>query len=939
MNQQEIKHRKQARKLRMEAANRLLQSTDWRAVLSSLEEEANDFRQAKDWVSYTFLVAGIIPGLVKKEEHLEAEVWCKKLEEALVHLEELYICRVYLHEHRAMLFGLKGNLEDTLKQYQKAIHILQQLQFSSPSYLVKLMGEVGNLFIWKEDYSSAKIILQQALNLQSSSSNADPTETAIIYLYLSVSQISLKDFDASFDCLTKSLALLQEHLPEDDPDILFAHAHFSNYYLVKAQSHNLSTDYQQIIHYCNLILESKTHTKERYATDSYQNLGFAHTELGNWQQAEFYLHKSLEAIRSYYGFEHPQLSDSYKLLGICYRKQGQWEDAKQHFQLALNILYPNKNIAESYTTIPPMEGYINPKVLLEILLEKGRTCYDAALQQKNHSLQAQTKDLQISIQTFDSTCRLLDKMRTGFNLAESKLLLTQKLERGQLFELGVKASLQAAKLQLEVDGKNGQDWAFDFCEKAKANILIQALQDHLAKASSNLPKDVLQRESQLQSALTHLDKNIQTLTAAQEQRKLHPSEVQQLQKWQAQFFEEYKIYTELKKRLEEKHPDYFQLKYNIETTDIPGLQKQLEENQVLLNYYISKDRILLFVCTCTEFEVLQEAKPSDFETTVEQFLQAIKHHDQAAYVEKAAKLYALLLQSAEDYFIDWIGMEEEQKHLIIIPDGVLSYIPFEALLRTATTQNAFSVRNTSSFEEQTAPPAPNNSYQNLDYLLKHALVSYHYSATLFVHQKQKRKEENTNDALKNGSFAGFAPIYSSNEASDTYGLAWATRSEAIDNKGTFVPLPYSKLEVENIAELFAAKGLEAKTYLYQAATKEEFAANAKHFRFLLVAAHGVVNDEKTALSGLVFSLGKREKRGEMWEVGNDKRGIKSKTLASDIPHPTPQTDTILSMEETYHLDLSQTDLVVLSSCDSGIGRLVKGEGMMAVNRGFLYAGA
>lgn len=44
------------------------------------------------------------------------------------------------------------------------------------------------------------------------------------------------------------------------------------------------------------------------------------------------------------------------------------------------------------------------------------------------------------------------------------------------------------------------------------------------------------------------------------------------------------------------------------------------------------------------------------------------------------------------------------------------------------------------------------------------------------------------------------------------------------------------------------------------------------------------------------------------------------------------------MEETYQLQL-QADLVVLSSCESGIGALTKGEGMMAVNRGFLYAGA
>ncbi|MFK7908251.1 MAG: CHAT domain-containing protein, partial [Chitinophagales bacterium] len=77
------------------------------------------------------------------------------------------------------------------------------------------------------------------------------------------------------------------------------------------------------------------------------------------------------------------------------------------------------------------------------------------------------------------------------------------------------------------------------------------------------------------------------------------------------------------------------------------------------------------------------------------------------------------------------------------------------------------------------------------------------------------------------------------------------------------------------------------------------------------------------------------------EVGSQKQDaiIDTSTPTSRISLPTSQTDCILSMEETYHLNLSKTDLVVLSSCESGIGELAKGEGMMAVNRGFLYAGA
>ena len=93
-----------------------------------------------------------------------------------------------------------------------------------------------------------------------------------------------------------------------------------------------------------------------------------------------------------------------------------------------------------------------------------------------------------------------------------------------------------------------------------------------------------------------------------------------------------------------------------------------------------------------------------------------------------------------------------------------------------------------------------------------------------------------------------------------------------------------------------------------------------------------MNDEKTTLSGLVFYPTSplpsfKEGTLEMENLPFNKRDRDSNEI-----------DSVLSMKETHYLDL-QADLVVLSSCESGIGTLHKGEGMMAINRGFLAAGA
>ena len=167
-------------------------------------------------------------------------------------------------------------------------------------------------------------------------------------------------------------------------------------------------------------------------------------------------------------------------------------------------------------------------------------------------------------------------------------------------------------------------------------------------------------------------------------------------------------------------------------------------------------------------------------------------------------------------------------------------------------------------------------------------------------------------------FLGFAPIYTSDKEATQEalrGLAedysrWATRSDALQD-GTLAPLPFSEKEVENIEALFAEKGLKGQSLLYDTATKDHFKSLASNAKYLHIAAHGLTNDEYPKLSGIVFHPDEK---------------------ATEIH------DSVLSMGEMYQLQL-QADLVVLSSCESGIGKLAKGEGMMAINRGFLYAGA
>ncbi len=121
--------------------------------------------------------------------------------------------------------------------------------------------------------------------------------------------------------------------------------------------------------------------------------------------------------------------------------------------------------------------------------------------------------------------------------------------------------------------------------------------------------------------------------------------------------------------------------------------------------------------------------------------------------------------------------------------------------------------------------------------------------------------------------------------------------------------------------LFSASGNKARGMLRSEATEENFRVSAKNYKYVHIATHGLINPDKPELSGLVF-----------WK---DTAGT-----SSNLPQlyiADKENDGVLYTREIYNLDLN-ADLVTLSACETGAGKLVKGEGLLSFVRGFSFSG-
>lgn len=184
-----------------------------------------------------------------------------------------------------------------------------------------------------------------------------------------------------------------------------------------------------------------------------------------------------------------------------------------------------------------------------------------------------------------------------------------------------------------------------------------------------------------------------------------------------------------------------------------------------------------------------------------------------------------------------------------------------------------------------------NDYAGLNYLVKKYQINYHYSASIW----SKKRLPNSKNEL---DFVAFAPF------SEGVGKVLTTR---FMNSA----LPASKIEVNTVLNMFRQKKQLAKAYLSDKATKAIFLQKSIRAGIVHIASHSVYDRNNEKLARIYFS---KEKNGH--NNGSN----------------------YLLVGGIYNLSL-HADLVVLSSCESGLGKSYKGEGMMSLTRSFLYAGA
>ncbi|HEY6906001.1 MAG TPA: CHAT domain-containing protein, partial [Ignavibacteriaceae bacterium] len=351
-------------------------------------------------------------------------------------------------------------------------------------------------------------------------------------------------------------------------------------------------------------------------------------------------------------------------------------------------------------------------VSLETLSSKANALYELFRKTGNKSF------IELSMKTYNLVDKTIDKIRSGFKEESSKLLLSKKTFT--IFYNAIRTFSAASNL---ADDKSKQSMirkAFSFCEKGKALNLLETLIDIKAKDFGGIPDSLLKMEHKLQYRISLLEAGIdeeQTLGNGADKTKLNT--------FQNSIFDLKKQYYSLIDNYEKNFHEYYSLKYKLEPVNVDSIRnKILKEKEVLIEYFAGGDQLFIFTISKTDF-VLTSVKITDsIEELVNKFREGLRENNYKLYSLSSYKLYQTIIKPVDKLIAG--------RNLIIIPDGPLNYIPFDALI--------------------TQPPDPHKvDYRKLHYLIYDHKISYGYSASLLWENIVRDRLNEPN------SFVGFAP--------------------------------------------------------------------------------------------------------------------------------------------------------------------------------------
>ena len=684
----------------------------------------------------------------------------------------------------------------------EALSVGASSDVSDASYAKMLMID-GNINLHLSNYDQA---IQGYLNCIELLEDKEGRLAMFIYNNLGQAYSESRNYQRGMEYYLRGFAICKKRYDSDHPYNAYFYQNIGNLYFQMEDSENGKAYYTKLINLSERILDPKDPELAKY----YNNVAAFMVEESKYDSAQSFLTKSLSILGDKY---HRNKRHAYNISGELMSAQGKYAEALAYFDRAIEVERQVKDGDNHFIT--------------QILARKGKTyqrmmLYDSSIVMYNQILTRISKDwkplesgdnpdMNMLNQGFEDEAieALLNKatamslMGESLNNIDPTFSLIQdlldKLESDYLspeeqFNLveyeSILAKLKVGVMSQAYEEDRSEEKIneiFQSIERSKARMLKLELESRHSSNLYQLDEQVFERNREVLLSIAYYKSIILSSDSQDEMDSLN-----------ALVFNLNRIKDSIETTVRERYPTVYKKKYGKQNTSIASVRDRLNENDLLVQYFLSDSAISYLLIGKDEVKFLTKEIPENLEELIQS---TTIHGPQQLNPDSFFALYQMLIEP--------LAIGQEVSRLTIIPDKILWNVNFELLLGEQTSRET--------------------QVRAWPFLLKQMSIHYAYSASTFTDVKVS---QDTNGKVLAMSFGDL----------DTGGNKVLIRG--LEN---MEELPGTRDEIRRIS-----KHLEGDYYYGDMASESAFKREAPGFTILHLALHGETVEDNPNNSRLAF---------------------------------------------------------------------------------------